>query len=35
MSSTIQFWMDIMINNILLKMDEQYNPILDESYTSK
>ena len=29
MTSTIQFWMDIMLNNILPKMDDEYNPILD------
>ena len=29
MTSTIQFWMDLMLNNILPKMDDQYNPILD------
>ena len=33
MISTIQFWMDNMLNNYLPKMDDQYNPILDESYT--
>ena len=33
MTNTIQFWMDIILNNILPKIDDQYNPILDESYT--
>ena len=28
MISTIQFLMDIMLNNMLPKMDDQYNPIL-------
>ena len=32
MTSTIQFWMDIVLNNILPKMDDQYNPILDGYY---
>ena len=29
MTSTIQFWMDVMLHNILLKIDKQYNPILN------
>ena len=32
MTSTIQFWMDIMLNYNLPKMDDQYNPILDGYY---
>ena len=32
MTSTIQFLMDIILNNILPKMDEQYNPIFDGYY---
>ena len=35
MTSTIQFWMDIILNNIIPKMDDQYNPIVDEPYTLK
>ena len=27
-----QFWMDIMLNNILPKMEDQYNQILDGYY---
>ena len=29
MTSTIQFCIDIMLNNMLPKMNDQYNPILD------
>ena len=29
MTNTIQFWMDVMLHNIVLKIDEQYNPILN------
>ena len=29
MTNTIQFWMDVMLHNILLKIDEQYDPILN------
>ena len=32
MINTIQLCMDIMLNIILLKMDDQYNPILDGYY---
>ena len=32
MISTIQFWIDVMLNNILPKMDDQYNPIFDGYY---
>ena len=35
MTSMIQFWMDIMLNNILWKMADQYNPILDVYYIQK
>ena len=35
MTSTIQFWMEIMLNNILPKVDDQYNPILDGYYTNQ
>ena len=35
MTSTIQLWMDLMLNNILLKTDEQYNPILNGYYAKK
>ena len=28
MTSTIQFWIDIILNNILPKMEDQCNPIL-------
>ena len=31
----IQFWMEFMLNNILPKVDDQYNPTLDEPYTKK
>ena len=34
MTSTIQFWMDVMLNNNLPKMDDQYNPILDGYYAN-
>ena len=30
MTSTIQFWMDIMLNNNLLKMDNHIHPTLDD-----
>ena len=34
-TSTIQFWMDIILNNMLPKMEDQYNPILDGYYTKQ
>ena len=35
MTSTIQFWMNIMLNNMLPKKDDQYNPILDGYYAKR
>ena len=29
MTNTIHFWMDIMLHNIVLKIEEQYTPILN------
>ena len=36
MTNTIQFWMDVILHNILLnKIDEQYNPILNYELCKK
>ena len=35
MTSTIHFWINVMLNDILPKMENQYNPILDGYYAKQ